>query len=119
MFTEKQVKRRQYIKERLQQHKPMRECLGCGSQPKLAYQSGEYTKTSPPLAYPPKIGADYEAFILHCPNCGYRVGPFMDLQPVITAWHMSNLENSPQHLKLWQEEYNQLIAVFDDPSVAI
>ena len=43
----------------------------------------------------------------------------MDLQPAITAWHTSNTENSPQHLALWQEQYNQLVAVVNDPSVEI
>lgn len=119
MCIDQQEKRRNHIKKKLQQHKPMRGCLSCSEQPKLAYKKGVYDEYSPVLPYPIKLGTNYEAFIFYCPSCNYRVGPFMDLQPAITAWHTSNTENSPQHLALWQEQYNQLVAVVNDPSVEI
>jgi hypothetical protein len=109
MCTEQHAERLQQIKEKLQRHKPMRICLGCGSEPRLGYSHGEYDENSPKLAYPYKLGQKFEAFTLYCPGCGFRVGPFMDLQAAISAWHTANKPGDPFYAERWAEQYEELI----------
>ncbi|EMI4225337.1 hypothetical protein V6439_004556 [Vibrio parahaemolyticus] len=107
MCTEKQAARLQWIKDKLQLHKPMRECLGCGTGPRLGYSHGEYGEDSPVLPYPHKIGQYFEAFTLYCPNCGFKVGAFMDLQAAITAWHTINMPNDAFYAERWAAQYEK------------
>lgn len=107
MCIEQQAERREWIKKKLQQHKPMRVCLGCSSEPRLGYSHGKYSEDSPKLPYPHKIGANFEAFTLYCPNCGFKAGPFIDLQAAISAWHTSNLENDAFYAERWMEQYEK------------
>lgn len=88
-------------------HKPFRECLGCGSLPKLGYSHGDYEEYSIELPYPVQAGDRYEAFVLYCPGCSFRVGPFMDVQAVITAWHTANYPNCPFRLQCWQNRFER------------
>ena len=107
MCTEQQVKRREWITKRLQSHSPMRACLGCMMKPRLGYDHGKYNETSPKLPSKLKPGAYFEAFTLYCPNCGFKVGPFMDLSAVISAWHRTNMPNDDLYAQLWTEQYER------------
>lgn len=88
-------------------HTPMRECLGCGTSPRLGYSHGEYNADSPKMAYPHLIGSYFEAFTLYCPNCGFKVGPFMNLQAAISAWHTTNTPSDPFYAERWADEYEK------------
>lgn len=107
MCTEKQAARLQWIKDKLQLHKPMRGCLGCGSEPRLSYKHGKYGHNSPKMPYPHKIGSNYEAFALYCPECDFQVGYFMDLQAAITAWHTTNMPNDAFYAERWAAQYEK------------
>lgn len=101
--------RRQAITKKMQLHKPFRECLGCGSLPKLGYDHGKYKEGGPKLGALMSVGDQYQAFTLYCPTCSFSVGPVMDLQAVISAWHTSNYPNCPFRLKCWQNRYQRQI----------
>ncbi len=110
-------KRREQIQEILRKHKPLLTCLACELEPRLGYQTGNYDgEMKMPFVYP--VGAFYELFTLFCPKCGFRCGPHLDLQAVVTSWHRSNTRNSEHHVLVWSISYETQMTKDNKPEAA-
>lgn len=115
MSTEQQAARLAQIKKQLQLHKDrgIRPCLGCESEPRLGYSHGEYGANSPKLPYPHKPGQKFEAFTLHCPECGFKLDAFMDLQAALCEWHRANTPGDAFYAARWAERFEQQMMALD------
>jgi|GEM_PF-5320820 len=103
--------RREWVGKTLQQHKPLRICIGCGGNAKLNYKTGLFgTDILEQTAPASEVGAQCETFTFYCAHCSHLVGTFLDLQAAISMWHRCNKPRCADSLRLWNEAHQQQIS---------